>query len=127
MTPQAAHKGNRSDIVLLSQQIVDYTRPQLFAVWKELNPDGYEPGSKKDLQKYFIERFGQHYRQHICIRCRLLSTAKHLRQPPIVKKKTSLPQPLGQLRTCHSGCHTAELYNEHLMIQTANGESAKSG
>ncbi len=66
MTPQAAHKANRSDIVLLSQQIVDYTRPQLFAVWKELNPDGYEPGSKKDLQKYFIERFGQHYRQRIC-------------------------------------------------------------
>ncbi len=61
------------------------------------------------------------------LRCRLLSTAKHLRQPPIVKRTTSLPQPLGQLRTCHSACHTAELYNKHLMIQTANGESAKSG
>ena len=45
-----------SDTVLLAEQIVEYNRPQLFAVWKKLNPDGYESISRKALQRYFIER-----------------------------------------------------------------------
>jgi len=51
--------------VLLSDQILDYTKPQLLAVWKEVNPDGYEPASRKELQRFFIERYGD-YRQHMC-------------------------------------------------------------
>ncbi len=47
MTPQAAYSANRGDKVLHSDQIIDYTKPQLLAVWKELNPDGYEPETYK--------------------------------------------------------------------------------
>ena len=65
MTPQAAYSANRGDKVLLSDQILDYTKPQLLAVWKALNPGGYEPASRKDLQRFLIERYGD-YRQHMC-------------------------------------------------------------
>ena len=65
----------------------------------------------------------------ICaLQCPLLCTAKHLRQPPTVnRKKTSLQQSHSQLKTCHSACRTAKLHSVHLMIQTANGGSAKTG
>ena len=60
MTPQAAYSTNRGDKVLLADQILDCTKPQLLAVWKELNPDGYEPASRKDFQRLFIERYGDY-------------------------------------------------------------------
>ena len=38
MTPLATHSDKKSGTVLLAKQIVDYSKPQLLAVWKELNP-----------------------------------------------------------------------------------------
>ena len=96
MTPQAAYNANRGDKVLLADQILDCTKPQLLAVWKELNPDGYEPASKSDLQRFFIERYGD-YRQHMCtpvpfvVHRKTPSTASNSQQkenfPPIVFNK----------------------------------------
>ncbi|DBA75141.1 TPA: hypothetical protein ACH3X1_010459 [Trebouxia sp. C0004] len=45
--------------------IAYYMRPQMIAVWKELNPNDSEPISKQELQKYFIQRLIRHY-EHIC-------------------------------------------------------------
>ena len=104
MTPQAAYSANRGDKVLLSDQILDYTKPQLLAVWKELNPGGYEPASRKDLQRFFIERYGD-YRQHMCtpvpfaVQSKTPSTASNSQQeenfPPTVSQPAKdLPQRL---------------------------------
>ncbi|DBA99472.1 TPA: hypothetical protein ACH3X3_012062 [Trebouxia sp. C0006] len=104
MTPQAAHSADRGDKVLLADQFLDCTKPQLLAVWKELNPDGYEPASKRDLQRFFIERYGD-YRQHMCtsvpfaVHRKRPSTASNSQQeenfPPIVSKPAEdLPQRL---------------------------------
>ncbi len=104
MTPQAAYSANRGDKVLHSDQILDYTKPQLLAVWKELNPDGYEPASRKDLQRFFIERYGD-YRQHMCspvpfaVHSKTPSTASNSQQeenfPPTVSQPAEdLPQRL---------------------------------
>ena len=56
MTPQAIK-------CFFQNQIVDYTKPQLLAGWKELNLGGYEPAaaSKKDLERFFIERFDDYH------------------------------------------------------------------
>ena len=65
MTPHVAYSANRGHKVRLSDQLLDYTKPQLLAVWKELNPDGYEPAFRKDSQRFFIECYDD-YRQHMC-------------------------------------------------------------
>ncbi len=104
MTPQAAHSADRGDKVLPADQILDCTKPQLLAVWKELNPAGYEPASKRDLQRFFIERYGD-YGQHMCtpvpfaVHRKTPSTASNSQQeenfPPIVSKPAEdLPQRL---------------------------------
>ena len=56
MTPQAAYSDKRNGTRLDAQQIAYYTKPQLLAVWKKLNPNEFEPVSKQDLQVYFIQR-----------------------------------------------------------------------
>ncbi len=56
MTPQAACSDKRNDTRLDAQQIAYYTKPQLLAVWKKLNPNGFEPVNKQELQVYFIKR-----------------------------------------------------------------------
>ena len=66
MTPQAAYGKRRSDTWLHAQQIACYTRPQLLAVWKELNLNDFEPVSKPDLHVYFIQRLIGHH-EHTCI------------------------------------------------------------
>ncbi len=55
MTPQAAYSDKRNGTRLDAQQIAYYTKPQLLAVWKKLNPNGFEPVNKQDLQVYFIK------------------------------------------------------------------------
>ena len=65
MTPQAAYGKRRSGTWLDAQQIAYYTRPQLLAVWKELNPNDFEPVSKPDLQVYLIQRLIGHH-EHTC-------------------------------------------------------------
>ena len=65
MTPQATHSDKKSGTVLLAKQIVDYSKPQLLAVWKELNPSEYEPTTRKDLQIYFIQRLSDSH-EHVC-------------------------------------------------------------
>ncbi len=90
--------------MLLSDQILDYTKPQLLAVWKEVNPDGYEPASRKELQRFFIERYGD-YRQHMCtpvpfaVHSKTPSTASNSQQeenfPPTASQPAKdLPQRL---------------------------------
>lgn len=70
MTPQAIHCDKESGTMLLAKQIVDYSKPQLLAVWKELNPSEYEPTTRKDLQIYFIQRLSDSH-EHICTQYRL--------------------------------------------------------
>ena len=56
MTPQAAYSDKRNGTRLDAQQIAYYTKPQLLAVWKNLNPNNFEPVNKQDLQENFIQR-----------------------------------------------------------------------
>ena len=56
MTPQAAYSDKRNGTRLDAQQIAYYTKPQLLAVWKNLNPNDFEPVNKQDLQVYFVQR-----------------------------------------------------------------------
>ena len=56
MTPHAAYSDKRNGTRLDAQQIAYYTKPQLLAVWKELNSNDFEPVNKQDLQVYFIQR-----------------------------------------------------------------------
>ena len=65
VTPQAEYSKKVSNTVHLEKQIVEYSKPQLLAVWKELNPNGYEPTARKGLQIYFIERLSDNH-EHIC-------------------------------------------------------------
>ncbi len=55
-TPQAAYSDKRNGTRLDAQQIAYYTKPQLLAEWKKLDPNGFEPVNKQDLQVYFIKR-----------------------------------------------------------------------
>lgn len=118
MKPQAAYSGNRGDKVLLADQILDCTKPQPLAVWKELNPDGYEPTSKRDLQRFFIERYGN-YRQHMCtpvpfaVHSKTPSTASNSQQeenfPPIVSQPAEdLPQRLSYSKAAQRAPHDTD-------------------
>lgn len=40
-------------------------RPQLLAIWKDVNPNDLEPVSKPDLQVYLIQRLIRNY-EHTC-------------------------------------------------------------
>ena len=118
MTPREANSANRSDTVLFSRQIVHYTIPQLLAIWKVLNPAGYEPALKKDLQKYFIERFGH----QLCtavnsdVNSHTPLTACD-RQEEDSPPTASGPPSSGHTHcTCHDGLHNALLMQTSIML-----------
>ena len=100
MTPHVAYSANRGHKVRLSDQLLDYTKPQLLAVWKELNPDVYEPAFRKDSQRFFIECYDD-YRQHMCtpvpfaVHSKTPLTASNIQQeenfPPTVSQPAEDP------------------------------------
>ncbi len=129
MTPQAAHSANDSDTVLLAEQIVEYTRPQLFAVWKKLNPDGHESISRKALQRYFIERLCTSC-EHACtpvpfaVSSEAPSTASGDQQadtpPSTSTPPVDLPQRLSYSRVVQQSSNDRECEKRLVQLERAN-------